>query len=185
MTRFLEEAVAMAQALPSHLSALHKLKSVVRWAVTIHLTGTMPSLPSTRSSIQQTLLSHEPYVRQLETLTEQLAQRFADRNRQHWLAPGTRLPSVRECARTQGVSAYTVVAAYEQLQAQANDLIAAKQQLELVLAAAKSSLAAQEQVVANILERFGATALSPDAAAKGPIEGAEKWVKRNEKKSTC
>ncbi len=72
MTRFLEEAVAMAQALPSHMSALHKLKSVVRWAVTIHLNGTMPSLPSTRSSIQQTLLSHEPYVRQLETLTEQL-----------------------------------------------------------------------------------------------------------------
>ena len=76
-------------------------------------------------------------------------------------------------------------ASNEQLQAKANDLIAAKQQLELVLAAAKSSLAAQEQVVANILERFGATALSPDASAKGPIEGAEKWVKRNEKKSTA
>lgn len=74
MTRFLEDAVAMAQGLPAHLSALHKLKSVVRWAVTIHLTGTMPSLPSTRSSIQQTLLAHEPYVRQLETLTEQLGE---------------------------------------------------------------------------------------------------------------
>jgi AcrR family transcriptional regulator len=72
MTRFLEDAVAMAKALPNHMSALHKLKSVVRWAVAIHLTGTMPSLPSTRSSIQQTLLAHEPYVRQLETLTEQL-----------------------------------------------------------------------------------------------------------------
>jgi DNA-binding transcriptional MocR family regulator len=53
-----------------------------------------------------------------QTLTEQLAQRFADRIRQHWLASGTRLPSVRECARTHGVSAYTVVAAYEQLLAQ-------------------------------------------------------------------
>jgi len=72
MTRFLEDAVAMAKALPSQMSALNKLKSVVRWAVAIHLTGTMPSLPSTRSSIQQTLLAHEPYVRQLETLTEQL-----------------------------------------------------------------------------------------------------------------
>jgi AcrR family transcriptional regulator len=72
MTRFLEDAVSMAKALPDHMSALNKLKSVVRWAVTIHLTGTMPSLPSTRSSIQQTLLAHEPYVQQLETLTEQL-----------------------------------------------------------------------------------------------------------------
>jgi DNA-binding transcriptional MocR family regulator len=53
-----------------------------------------------------------------QTLTEQLAQRFADRIRQHWLAPGARLPSVRECARTHGVSAYTVVAAYDQLLAQ-------------------------------------------------------------------
>ena len=31
------------------------------------------------------------------------------------MAPGTRLPSVRECARRHGVSAYTVVAAYDQL----------------------------------------------------------------------
>jgi DNA-binding transcriptional MocR family regulator len=52
------------------------------------------------------------------TLTEQLAQRFADRIRQNWLAPGARLPSVRECARTHDVSPYTVVAAYDQLLAQ-------------------------------------------------------------------
>jgi DNA-binding transcriptional MocR family regulator len=52
------------------------------------------------------------------TLTEQLAARFAERIRQRLLAPGTRLPSVRECARRHRVSAYTVVAAYDQLQAQ-------------------------------------------------------------------
>ncbi|MFO7747529.1 MAG: helix-turn-helix domain-containing protein [Orrella sp.] len=72
MTRFLEDALAMARDLPPHLRAVDKLKSVVRWAVSIHLTGTMPSLPSTRSSIQQTLLSYEPYVSQLESLTELL-----------------------------------------------------------------------------------------------------------------
>jgi DNA-binding transcriptional MocR family regulator len=52
------------------------------------------------------------------TLTDQLCARFAERIRQRLLAPGTRLPSVRECARRHGVSAYTVVAAYDQLQAQ-------------------------------------------------------------------
>lgn len=52
------------------------------------------------------------------TLTEQLSARFSERIRQRLLAPGTRLPSVRECARRHGVSAYTVVAAYDQLQAQ-------------------------------------------------------------------
>jgi DNA-binding transcriptional MocR family regulator len=51
------------------------------------------------------------------TLTEQLAQRFATRIEQHMLLPGSRLPSVRECAKTHEVSAHTVVAAYDQLQA--------------------------------------------------------------------
>ena len=50
-----------------------------------------------------------------QTLTEQLAERFADRIRNRLLAPGARLPSVRECARQQGVSPHTVVAAYDQL----------------------------------------------------------------------
>jgi DNA-binding transcriptional MocR family regulator len=53
-----------------------------------------------------------------QTLTDQLASRFAERIRARLLAAGTRLPSVRECARQQGVSPYTVVAAYDQLLAQ-------------------------------------------------------------------
>lgn len=52
------------------------------------------------------------------SLTEQLARRFSERIRQRLLAPGARLPSVRECARRHGVSPSTVVAAYDQLQAQ-------------------------------------------------------------------
>lgn len=48
------------------------------------------------------------------TLTEQLAERFAERIRSRLLPAGARLPSVRECARQQGVSPYTVVAAYDQ-----------------------------------------------------------------------
>jgi len=49
------------------------------------------------------------------TLTEQLAARFGERIAQRLLAPGARLPSVRECARLHGVSPTTVVAAYDQL----------------------------------------------------------------------
>src|SRR5690348_5861769 len=51
------------------------------------------------------------------TLAEQLSRRYAERIRQRLLAPGARLPSVRECARVHGVSPATVVAAYDQLQA--------------------------------------------------------------------
>ncbi len=52
------------------------------------------------------------------SLTEQLSARFAERIHSRLLAPGTRLPSIRECAMRQGVSPSTVVAAYDQLQAQ-------------------------------------------------------------------
>lgn len=53
-----------------------------------------------------------------QSLTEQLSVRFAERIRSRLLAPGARLPSVRLCAEQQGVSASTVVAAYDQLLAQ-------------------------------------------------------------------
>jgi DNA-binding transcriptional MocR family regulator len=53
-----------------------------------------------------------------QSLTEQLAGRFAERIRNRLLAPGARLPSVRQCAEQQGVSPSTVVAAYDQLLAQ-------------------------------------------------------------------
>jgi DNA-binding transcriptional MocR family regulator len=48
-------------------------------------------------------------------LSEQLCDHFAQRIRTRLLAPGARLPSVRECARRHGVSPHTVVAAYDQL----------------------------------------------------------------------
>ncbi|RYY96822.1 MAG: PLP-dependent aminotransferase family protein [Comamonadaceae bacterium] len=61
-----------------------------------------------------------------QSLTEQLADRFAERIRDRLLATGARLPSVRECARQQGVSPHTVVAAYDRLLAQG--LIEARRQ---------------------------------------------------------
>ena len=48
-------------------------------------------------------------------LAQQLADRFAIRIRDRLLAPGTRLPSVRQCAALHGLSPSTVVAAYDQL----------------------------------------------------------------------
>jgi hypothetical protein len=51
------------------------------------------------------------------TLAEQLALHLAERIQQRLLAPGSRLPSVRDCAQRQGVSPSTVVGAYDLLQA--------------------------------------------------------------------
>jgi DNA-binding transcriptional MocR family regulator len=60
------------------------------------------------------------------TLGERLAAHYAQRIGQRQLQPGTRLPSVRDCARSHGVSPSTVVAAYDRLQAQG--LIEARRQ---------------------------------------------------------
>jgi DNA-binding transcriptional MocR family regulator len=53
-----------------------------------------------------------------QSLTAQLSSRFAERIRTRLLAPGARLPSVRQCALQQQVSPSTVVAAYDQLLAE-------------------------------------------------------------------
>ena len=66
--------------------------------------------------IDTSFSSLTPLARDTDTtLTEQLAGRFAERIRQRLLAPGARLPSVRECAKRYQVSPHTVVAAYDQL----------------------------------------------------------------------
>ncbi|MFM2343015.1 MAG: hypothetical protein RLZZ592_2668 [Pseudomonadota bacterium] len=52
------------------------------------------------------------------TLSEQLAAHYAALIRQRLLAPGSRLPSVREGASRHGVSPHTIVATYDQLLAQ-------------------------------------------------------------------
>lgn len=84
----------------------------------------------------------------------------------------------------QEASAQQLSASNDQLQAKVNELTTEKRQLELALAAAKSSVLAQEQIVASMLERFSTAASSPDASPKGLIEEAEKSAKRNEKKPT-
>lgn len=89
------------------------------------------------------------------TLAEQLAQRYAERIRQRLLAPGARLPSVRECARHHVVSPTTVVAAYDQLQAQG--LVEARRQRGFFVRAAASTTAA----AAPGRERAAATTSAP------------------------
>lgn len=65
-----------------------------------------------------------------------------------------------------------------QLQVKIDELLTAKQQLELALATARSSVTAQEQVVASMLERLTATPAEPDlAAAKDAVAGVRKVAK--------
>ncbi len=72
MARLIDRAIAVVHEMPGTLSPLDKLKGLVRWAVTSHLANTMPLLPSTRSSIQQTLTNYPPYMEKVGRLIEAL-----------------------------------------------------------------------------------------------------------------
>mgnify|MGYP000856644081 CR=1 FL=1 len=74
----------------------------------------MDEIANTASSVPEagTLQRHAA-----TTLAEQLSAQFSARIRNRLLPPGSRLPSVRDCARRYGLSTQTVVAAYDRLQA--------------------------------------------------------------------
>ncbi|NMM85392.1 GntR family transcriptional regulator [Rhodococcus sp. SRB_17] len=110
------------------------------------------------------------------TLTEQLAERFAERIRARLLPAGARLPSVRECARQQGVSPYTVVAAYDQLLAQG--LVEARRQrgfyVRDLTQKAPSALAGQALIAIESAAVEGLAAPAPVGARTlgAPIDAA-------------
>ena len=100
-----------------------------------------------------------------QSLTAQLADRFAERIRNRLLAPGARLPSVRECARQQGVSPHTVVAAYDQLLAQG--MVEARKQRGFYV---RDTLPRQSQDV--VTERDASAALKPLAVPGVPADAS-------------
>lgn len=100
------------------------------------------------------------------TLGAQLAQRLADRIQRGALSPGVRLPSVREGARLHGVSPSTVVAAYDQLQAQG--LVEARRQRGFFV---REPLAAQRAAAPAALGAAPAMPLAPPVDATALIRG--------------
>lgn len=72
----------------------------------------------------------------------------------------------------------------KELLAKVDELLTAKQQLEVALATARSSVTAQERIVANMLERFSAPAPGPELAVQSPAAGAVPSTKKPSKKPT-
>jgi DNA-binding transcriptional MocR family regulator len=106
-----------------------------------------------------------------QSLTEQLAARFGQRIRDRLLAPGARLPSVRQCAQQHRVSASTVVAAYDQLLAQG--LVEARKNRGFFVrerrAEPPGAGAPEAESGANVAARTSAPGLAP-ARPDAPID---------------
>jgi TetR/AcrR family transcriptional regulator of autoinduction and epiphytic fitness len=90
MVRLLERTRAAIEAQPEGAPAIDKLKGMVRWALHEHLRGQMPSLPSTRSVLRDSLVRHPAYIDLLIEVSDRLGAWIAEAQRKKALAP--RLP---------------------------------------------------------------------------------------------
>ena len=90
MVRLLDRTRDAIEAQPAQAPPLEKLKGVVRWALREHLNGQMPSLPSTRSALRESLARHPDYVDRLIEVSERLGAWIEEAQRRKSLAP--RLP---------------------------------------------------------------------------------------------
>ncbi len=72
MARMMDRARQFMGTIAPDLTAIDKLKAVVRWMLQLKLNGQMPNLPSQNSSLRATLTAHRSYVDGLVEISDQL-----------------------------------------------------------------------------------------------------------------
>jgi TetR/AcrR family transcriptional regulator, regulator of autoinduction and epiphytic fitness len=70
MVRLLQRTLAHLQAQDPKAAAGERIKDLLRWALAQHLEGTLPMLPSTRSSIRTALMAHKGYMNTLMEVSD-------------------------------------------------------------------------------------------------------------------
>ena len=89
MVRVLQRTLAHIDSLPAEMAAHDKLKSVVRWAMVVHLAGEMPLLPTENSTLRATLMGHEAYLDALVRVSDALGGWIEQAQAQGTLNPAT------------------------------------------------------------------------------------------------
>jgi TetR/AcrR family transcriptional regulator, regulator of autoinduction and epiphytic fitness len=76
MVRLMQRTLALVeqQTAAPGLRAADRLAAVVRWALTLQLSGDMPSLPSQNSSLRAELMAHKDYLNLLMQVSEVLGR---------------------------------------------------------------------------------------------------------------
>lgn len=88
MIRLLDRTLEVIQALPADAPPLDKLRALLRWALTQHLQGTMPLLPSTRSMLRDSLMRNATYVDRLMKVSETMSEWIQSAQQSGVFAPG-------------------------------------------------------------------------------------------------
>jgi AcrR family transcriptional regulator len=74
MVRLLAQTDDVHASLPAHLPAIRRLEGLLRWTLSQRLGGSVPHLPSTSPSLQQSLLSNRDYMDTLMALSERIGE---------------------------------------------------------------------------------------------------------------
>jgi AcrR family transcriptional regulator len=92
MVSVMRRAQAFLDALPPESSDLEKLRAVVRWTMSLKLSGEMPSLPSQNSSLRTALMGNNDYMNGLMDVSDRLGAWIEAAQAQGALNP--KLPSI-------------------------------------------------------------------------------------------
>lgn len=74
MMRLLDRTHAHLKAQDPKASPADRIKDLLRWALAQHLEGTLPMLPSTRSTIRTALVAHKGYMARLLEVSDALGE---------------------------------------------------------------------------------------------------------------
>ena len=88
MVAVMRKAQAYLDTLTAELSAVDKLRAVVRWTMALKLAGGMPSLPSQTSSLRSTLMRNKDYMDGLMDVSDRLGAWIEAAQAQGALNPG-------------------------------------------------------------------------------------------------
>ncbi len=73
MTRLFERTITQIESVDPALTAIEKLRTMLRWVLVERLAGSIPHLPSTNGALEQSLLTDEAYLTALFTLNANLS----------------------------------------------------------------------------------------------------------------
>jgi TetR/AcrR family transcriptional regulator, regulator of autoinduction and epiphytic fitness len=74
MVRLLDRTLAHLQAQDAKTPPAERIKDLMRWALSQHLEGTLPMLPSTRSTIRNALVENKGYMQRLSDVSDALGE---------------------------------------------------------------------------------------------------------------
>jgi TetR/AcrR family transcriptional regulator, regulator of autoinduction and epiphytic fitness len=74
MMRLLERTLTHLQKQDPKAAPAERIKDLMRWALSQHLEGTLPMLPSTRSTIRAALMEHKGYMNKLLEVSDALGE---------------------------------------------------------------------------------------------------------------